>query len=115
MGDSLGEAASPSGAALGYAAPVADDKTEFNIQVPPECQAGVWANFAVVSHSQYEFTLDFVRLSFGGPQAGSGIVVSKVNMSPLFVDQLITALQENQARWVKAQAEEAEVKFNEGE
>lgn len=87
----------------------------FNIQVPPESQAGVWANFASVSHSPYEFTLDFVRLSFGGPTQGQGIVVSRVNMSPMFVDELISALQENQARWMEQQVEQVERKSNEGE
>lgn len=46
---------------------------------PPEIiidqsqMAGVWANFACVSHSPYEFTLDFVRLDF---EQGSGVVVA---------------------------------------
>lgn len=34
------------------------------IIMQPEQMAGVWANWARVSHSEYEFTLDFVRLDF---------------------------------------------------
>lgn len=94
---------------------MAEEQIDFNVQVPPECQAGVWANFAAVSHSPYEFTLDFVRLSFSGPQAGHGVVVSRVNMSPLFVDQLIAALQENQALWVEQQVEQVDQQPDEGE
>lgn len=64
------------------------------IIVLPEQMAGVWANFARVSHSEHEFTLDFVRLDFteAPPQ---GIVVARVSVSPLFITQLMDALNEN--------------------
>ena len=58
----------------------------------PEQRAGVWANFAAVSHSEHEFTLDFIRLESDN---SSGIVVARVSVSPLFVTQLIDALTEN--------------------
>lgn len=64
------------------------------IIMPPEHLAGVWANFARVSHSEYEFTLDFVRLDFSSSPPG-GIVVARVSVSPLLVSQLIDALQSN--------------------
>lgn len=56
---------------------------------------GVWANFASVKHSQYEFTIDFARLDFEPNGDAKGVVVSRVNLSPLFVTQLIEALQQN--------------------
>ncbi|HEY7538407.1 MAG TPA: DUF3467 domain-containing protein [Gaiellaceae bacterium] len=56
---------------------------------------GVWANYAQVSHSQHEFTIDFVRMDATAPPPGRGIVVARVAMSPLFVTQLIDALQKN--------------------
>ena len=62
--------------------------------IQPEQLAGVWANYAQVSHSPYEFTLDFVRLQFGDATP-RGIVVARVSVSPLFVTQLIQALQTN--------------------
>jgi hypothetical protein len=57
---------------------------------------GVWANFARVSHSPYEFTLDFVRLDYSS-QPPQGIVVARVSLSPLLVTQLIDALSTNWA------------------
>lgn len=77
---------------------MSDDQPEappnVEIKIDPQHQAGVWANFALVSHSPYEFTLDFARLDFSQvPPAG--VVVSRVSVSPLLVSQLITALQEN--------------------
>jgi hypothetical protein len=64
------------------------------ISIDAAMLGGVWANFAQVSHSPYEFTLDFVRLDFT-QQPPVGIVVSRVSMSPLFVQQLIEALGRN--------------------
>ena len=69
----------------------AQPKPEIMLQT--EQMAGVWANFAAVSHSEHEFTIDFVRMDGTAPPPGRGIVVARVSMSPLFVTQLIDALQ----------------------
>jgi hypothetical protein len=62
--------------------------------------AGIWANWAAVSHSPYEFTIDFARLSYGETPP-SGIIVQRVNLSPLFVRQLIDTLEENWAKYAE--------------
>ena len=70
----------------------------FQISVPDSVSAGVWANFATVSHSPYEFTIDFVRLDFAHPTGDGGRqgqVVARVNLSPLMVTQLMEALEGN--------------------
>ncbi|HRV59329.1 MAG TPA: DUF3467 domain-containing protein [Solirubrobacterales bacterium] len=77
-----------------------DGQSAPEIVIRPEEMAGSWANYAVVSHSEHEFTLDFVRLETDHRR---GIVVSRVSVSPLFVTQLIDALQAN---W-KSYAEKA--------
>jgi len=61
----------------------------------PDLVSGVWANFARVSQSPYEFTLDFVRLDYT-TDPPDGVVVARVSTSPLFVTQLIDVLQ---AQW----------------
>ncbi len=72
-----------------------------NIHVPVESRGGVWANFAAVAHSPYEFTLDFVRMEYASETEGElpGVLVARVNLSPLLVTQLIDALQENWERY----------------
>ncbi|HUW88088.1 MAG TPA: DUF3467 domain-containing protein [Candidatus Paceibacterota bacterium] len=65
------------------------------LQMDMKDMGGVWANFASVKHSQYEFTIDFARLDFDPEGNATGVVVSRVNLSPLFVSQLIDALQVN--------------------
>jgi Protein of unknown function (DUF3467) len=70
------------------------------INIDSANQAGVWANFARVNHSEHEFTIDFVRLDYAN-QPMTGIVVARVAVSPLFVTQLIKALNDNWAKYAE--------------
>ena len=81
------------------------------INIEPHNQAGVWANFARVSHSLHEFTIDFVRLDFSN-QPMTGIVVARVAVSPLFVTQLIQALGDN---WTKYAAKAMPKEVHDGD
>ncbi|WP_295660502.1 DUF3467 domain-containing protein [uncultured Nocardioides sp.] len=70
----------------------------FQIAVPDDQAGGVWANFAAVSHSPYEFTIDFARMDYAHPRedgSHQGTVVARVNLSPLMVTQLLEALNSN--------------------
>ena len=71
-----------------------------NIQVSPEMMAGVYANFANVSHSDYEFTITFARVDHE-VESGEipGIIVSRVALSPIFMRELMNALEDNYSRW----------------
>ena len=68
---------------------------QIDIRLPPELEGGTWANFAAISHSMHEFTIDFVRMNFDGSVPINGVVVQRINMSPLLAQQLIDALQQN--------------------
>jgi len=71
-----------------------------NIHISPELMAGVYANFANVSHSDYEFTVTFARVDHEVESAEvPGIIVSRVNLSPRFMRELIAALEDNYSRW----------------
>lgn len=75
-----------------------------NVRMPEQLAGGVWSNFALVHHSEHEFTIDFVRLDSASLSAEGemqGIVVSRVGLSPLFVRQLIRALEDNWAKYAK--------------
>jgi len=70
------------------------------IHTQPDQMGGVWANAAAVHHSPHEFTIDFLRCDFDDSgKAKAGILVQRINMSPLFVTQLISALQENWSKY----------------
>lgn len=78
---------------------MAEEQQEQHLEItlPEQHRGGVWSNFAVVTHSPYEFTIDFARLEPGG----GAIVVSRVNLSPLMVSQLLDALQDNWAKYAQ--------------
>src|SRR5438445_13107484 len=73
---------------------------QLNIQVDPEHLAGVYANFANVSFSDYEFTITFARIDHEVEEGDiPGVVVSRVNMSTKFMRELIDAMQDSHSKW----------------
>src|SRR5579863_10575288 len=71
-----------------------------NIQVSPEMMAGVYTNFANVSHSDYEFTITFARVDHEVEEEEiPGVVVSRINLSAKFMRELIDAMQDNYSKW----------------
>ena len=78
-----------------------EEKQILEISIDPQHAAGVWANFAGVSHSEHEFTIDFVRIDYSQQPKLTGVVVARVGVSPLFVTQLIAALQENWDKYAR--------------
>jgi len=72
----------------------------FNIHTSPKRMAGVYANFANVSHSDYEFSLTFIRLDHEVEEGEvPGVVVTRVNLAPRFMRELIDAMEDNFSKW----------------
>lgn len=71
---------------------------QMQLEIKPEVAGGVYSNFAVISHSSSEFTLDFAKILPGMPKAQ---VDSRVIMAPEHVVRLLHALQENVMRYEK--------------
>ncbi len=74
-----------------------DDQPErqLNIHMDPENLAGVYANFANITFSDYEFTLTFARIDHEVEEGDvPGVVVSRVNMSQQFMRELLAAMQD---------------------
>ena len=77
---------------------------QLNIHLDPENLAGVYANFANISFSDYEFTLTFARIDHEVEEGDiPGVVVARINASPLFMEELIAAMQETYSRWVTSE------------
>ena len=71
-----------------------------NIHFEPKDMAGAYANFANVSHSDYEFTLTFARVDHEvEDEEIPGVVVSRINLSPRFMRELIDAMEDNYSKW----------------
>ena len=79
-----------------------DDSTErqLNIHMDPALLAGVYANFANITFSDYEFTLTFARIDHEVEEGDvPGVVVARVNMSPRFMRELIDAMNDSWSKW----------------
>ena len=79
-----------------------DDRQErrLNIHFSPEVMAGVYANFANISFSDYEFTLTFARIDHEVEEGDvPGVVVARVNMSTRFMHELLDAMNDAYSKW----------------
>ncbi len=62
--------------------------------------ASQYANFANVSHSDYEFTITFARVDHEvDSEEIPGVVVSRMSVSPRFMRELIDAMEDNWSKW----------------
>ena len=70
------------------------------MHMSPEAMAGAYANFANISHSDYEFTITFARVDHEIEEGEiPGVVVSRINLSPRFMRELLDAAEDNYGRW----------------
>jgi hypothetical protein len=71
------------------------DKTnsnQINIELSEEVAEGVYANLAMIAHSNSEFVIDFIRLMPGVPKAK---VKSRIVITPEHAKRLLKALNDN--------------------
>jgi len=71
-------------------------EVKIDIQLDEEIAQGVYANLAMVNHSDAEFTLDFI---FVQPQAPRAKVRSRVISSPAHIKRLLLVLQDSVAKY----------------
>ncbi|WP_375580640.1 DUF3467 domain-containing protein [Marivirga tractuosa] len=67
-------------------------QNQINIELPEDVAEGVYANLAMVAHSNSEFVIDFIRLMPGVPKAK---VKSRVVVTPEHAKRLLNALKDN--------------------
>jgi hypothetical protein len=69
-----------------------NNDNKLNIELSEEIADGIYSNLAIISHSNSEFVLDFIKVMPGMPKAK---VKSRVLMTPEHAKRLVGALQEN--------------------
>ncbi|MBI1185557.1 DUF3467 domain-containing protein [bacterium] len=69
---------------------------QINIELSEEIAEGIYSNLAIITHSNSEFIVDFVRLMPGIPQAK---VKSRIILTPQHAKRLLKALKDNVARY----------------
>ncbi|MFZ1658191.1 MAG: DUF3467 domain-containing protein [Flavobacteriales bacterium] len=76
---------------------MADEKdqarpNQLNIEISEEVADGIYSNLAIITHSNSEFVLDFVRVMPGVPKAK---VKARMLLTPQHAKRLMRALADN--------------------
>jgi uncharacterized protein (DUF1778 family) len=84
-------------------------ENQLNIELSEEVAEGIYSNLAVITHSNTEFVLDFIRVMPGVPKAR---VKSRIVLTPEHAKRFLIALEENVEKF---EALNGRIKINEGQ
>lgn len=93
------------------------NENQLNIELSEEIAEGIYSNLAIITHSNSEFVLDFIRVMPGVPKAK---VKSRVIITPEHAKRLLVALEDNIEKFeavngrIKVQAEQTGFPMNFG-
>lgn len=65
---------------------------QLNIELSDDIAEGIYSNLAIITHSNSEFVIDFVKMMPGIPKAK---VKSRIILTPQHAKRLLRALKEN--------------------
>ena len=84
------------------------NQVNINIELPEEVAEGIYSNLAIITHSNSEFIIDFIRIMPGVPKAK---VKSRVLLTPQHAKRLMRALKDNMTKFesVHGTVEDTEV------
>ena len=68
------------------------NENQLNIELSEEMAEGIYSNLAIITHSNSEFVLDFIRVMPGIPKAK---VKSRIILTPEHARRLLAALEDN--------------------
>ena len=68
------------------------NNNQLNIELSEEIAEGIYSNLAIITHSQSEFVIDFIKIMPGVPKAR---VKSRIVLTPQHAKRLVKALTEN--------------------
>ncbi len=69
-----------------------NNENQLNIELSEEVAEGTYSNLAVITHSNTEFVMDFIRVMPGVPKAR---VKSRIILTPEHAKRFLRALEEN--------------------
>ncbi len=72
--------------------PENENQNAININLSEEVAEGEYSNLAIITHSNAEFIIDFVKIMPGIPK---GNVKSRIILTPLHAKRLLNALKDN--------------------
>ncbi len=68
------------------------NENQINIELSEEIAEGIYSNLAIITHSNQEFVLDFIRMMPGVPKAK---VKARIVLTPQHAKRLMRALADN--------------------
>lgn len=71
-------------------------ENQLNIELSEEIAEGIYSNLAIITHSQSEFVIDFIKMMPGVPKAK---VKSRIVLTPQHAKRLVKALNDNIQRF----------------
>ncbi|MFH0866491.1 MAG: DUF3467 domain-containing protein [Bacteroidota bacterium] len=74
-------------------------QNQINIELPEDVAEGVYSNLAIITHSNSEFVIDFIKML---PGIAKAKVKSRIILTPQHAKRLLTALKENIAKYEAA-------------
>ena len=93
-----------------------NNQNQLNIELSEEVADGIYSNLAIITHSNSEFVMDFIKVMPGVPKAK---VKSRILLTPQHAKRLLAALADNiqkfeQANGVIKQGENVGIPLNFG-
>lgn len=84
---------------------------QIDIELSEEIAEGIYSNLAIITHSQSEFVIDFVKMMPGIPKAK---VKSRIVLTPQHAKRLVKALADNVATYeqMNGKIKDVETPFN---
>ena len=76
--------------------PAVPPAIQLQIEIDPATANGAFVNFAMVNHTETEFTLD---LAYVQPQAPRAVVRARAITTPKHMKRLLLAIQDNLAKY----------------
>lgn len=73
-----------------------NNDNQLSIELSEEIAEGIYSNLAVITHSNAEFVIDFVKIMPGVPKAK---VKSRIILTPQHAKRLLMALGENVSKY----------------
>jgi uncharacterized protein (DUF1778 family) len=74
------------------------NENQLNIELTEDIADGIYSNLAIITHSNSEFVMDFIKVMPGVPKAK---VKARIVLTPQHAKRLMSALADNIAKYEK--------------
>lgn len=88
-----------------------NNPNQLNIELNEDVADGIYSNLAIITHSNAEFVVDFVRVMPGMPKAR---VKSRIVLTPQHAKRLLKALADNVSKYEAVHGAISDAKSHEG-